>query len=582
MKTKFPAALCAAAFAFVPLTRAADAAPPDAVFFGGKIVTVDGAFRLADAMAIRGERIVALGAKDEVLRLAQPGRTQLHDLRGKVVLPGLIDSHVHPFAAWVEHDHPIPTMESVHDILDYFAARAKVVPPGRWLRLTQVFITRLREQRYPTRAELDRVAPEHPVFFGTGPDAVLNTLALRRSGIDRDFKVTDGGPGKMETDASGEPTGLLRNLTRFVKVETTERTPTGAEFRAAVKTLFADYQRNGLTAVGDRLSNDQLLALYQDLLAHDELGVRVAASYGLPTVGPMAGIFEVIDRVAQHPLRRESPRLRLIGTKILLDGGMLTGSAYLKQPWGVSRIYGIDDPAYRGVLNLPPDRLYAMVERVAQHGLQFTAHVQGDAAIDTLAAAYARLDRVQPVRPLRHSFTHASFMTPEAIREIARLGAVADLQPIWLYSDARTLVTQFGYDRLRHFIPLKSLFEAGAIVGGGTEHMQKIGAHRAINAYNPFLGMWVALTRRAKWYEGQLHPEEALTRRQALEFYTRNNAYLLFWEKEIGSLEAGKRADFIVVDRDPLECPIDDLKDTRVLETWMDGKRVFALDPASR
>jgi predicted amidohydrolase YtcJ len=136
-------------------------------------------------------------------------------------------------------------------------------------------------------------------------------------------------------------------------------------------------------------------------------------------------------------------------------------------------------------------------------------------------------------------------------------------------------VNQFGYDRLRYFQPLKTIFATGGMSGGGSDHMLKIGDLRAINPYNPFLAMWTTITRRAKWYEGQLHPEEALTRRQAIEFYTRNNAHLIFWEKEIGSIELGKRADFIVVDRDVLTCPEDDFKETRVLQTWVEGRKVF-------
>jgi predicted amidohydrolase YtcJ len=170
--------------------------------------------------------------------------------------------------------------------------------------------------------------------------------------------------------------------------------------------------------------------------------------------------------------------------------------------------------------------------------------------------------------------THSNFMTREGVREAARLGVVLDIQPIWLYLDTRTLVGQFGYDRLRYFQPLRSIFEAGGVAGGGSDHMLKIGDLRAINPYNPFLAMWTTITRRARWHEGQLHPEEALTRRQAIEFYTRHNAHLLRWEAEIGSLEPGKRADFIMVDRDLLECPEDDLRATRVLETWVDGRRV--------
>ena len=157
-----------------------------------------------------------------------------------------------------------------------------------------------------------------------------------------------------------------------------------------------------------------------------------------------------------------------------------------------------------------------------------------------LLDAYEEVNKETPVAPTRPCITHSNFMSREAIEQAARLGVVVDIQPAWLYLDTRTLAAQFGYDRLRYFQPLHSLFEAGVIAGGGSDHMQKIGSLRSINPYNPFLGMWVAITRRAKGYEGQLHPEEALTREQAIRFYTINNAHLLFLEDRIGSLEAGQ------------------------------------------
>jgi predicted amidohydrolase YtcJ len=165
-------------------------------------------------------------------------------------------------------------------------------------------------------------------------------------------------------------------------------------------------------------------------------------------------------------------------------------------------------------------------------------------------------------------------MSREAIEQMARLGVVADIQPAWLYLDARTLSAQFGNERLRYFQPLKSIFEQKVIAGGGSDHMQKIGSLRSINPYNPFLGMWVTITRQARWFEGQLHPEEALSREQAIRFYTMNNAYIVFLDDQIGSLEAGKLADLIVLDRDLLTCPIDDIRDTKVLTTYLSGKKV--------
>jgi len=169
-------------------------------------------------------------------------------------------------------------------------------------------------------------------------------------------------------------------------------------------------------------------------------------------------------------------------------------------------------------------------------------------------------------------------MSREAVSKLPQLGVVVDIQPAWLYLDTRTLVKQFGYDRLRYFQPLKSIFEAGGIAGGGSDHMQKIGSLRSINPYNPFLGMWVTITRQARWYEGKLHPEEALTREQAIRFYTTNNAYLQFKEKEIGSIEPGKFADLVVLDTDLLTCPVDDIRNTQALRTYLNGKLVFSRD----
>ncbi len=205
-------------------SRAEAAADADLILHNGKIVTADKKFSIHQALAVGGGRILRVGSNAEVLKTKGP-HTQVLDLAGKSVLPGLIDSHVHPTAAcMVEFDHPIPVMETIADVLAYIKGRAKVLAKGEWIQVRQVFITRLREQRYPTRQELDETAPDNPVVFSTGPDASLNTLALKLSGIDKDFKVTDGGPGYAEKDAkTGEPTGILRSCTRYVKSQ-----PSGA------------------------------------------------------------------------------------------------------------------------------------------------------------------------------------------------------------------------------------------------------------------------------------------------------------------------------------------------------------------
>jgi len=550
------------------------AEPADLIVHNGKIFTAarDGAS--AEGLATREGRLLKVGSNAEVLALRGP-QTRVVDLAGKLVLPGLIDSHVHATgASLTEFDHPIPPMESIADVLAYVRARAAAVGPDQWIVLRQVFITRLREQRYPTKAELDEAAPLNPVVFATGPDASVNSLALKLSGIDKDFQPPAG--GKIERDpATGEPTGILRNATSSLKTKTVERRPTAAERDARLKQLLADYNSVGITGIVDRNCSADDLAQYARLQASGDLSTRVAVSYGVSNKLSVAEMQKQIREIAAHPLRQPSSQLRIIGIKTFLDGGMLTGSAYMNEPWGLSKIYSIDDPSYRGMLYIPSETLVPMVRATVEAGLQFTAHSVGDGAVQALLDAYEEVDKATPVAATRPCLTHSNFMSAESISRAARLGVVIDIQPAWLWLDTRTLVAQFGYDRMRYFQPLRTIFESKVIVGGGSDHMQRIGALRAVNPYDPFLGMWVAITRQANDFDRPLHPEQALTREQAIRFYTANNSHLMFLEDQTGTLQTGKLADFIILDKDLLSCGENEIRDARPLQTYLSGKLVY-------
>jgi predicted amidohydrolase YtcJ len=216
-----------------------------------------------------------------------------------------------------------------------------------------------------------------------------------------------------------------------------------------------------------------------------------------------------------------------------------------------------------------------MVRKVAAGGLQFTAHSVGDGAVAMLLGVYEELAKELPIAETRPCLTHSNFMAPESIAKAAALGVVADIQPVWFYLDGRTLLRQFGDARMSRFQPLHRLVATGVKFGGGSDHMQKIGSLRSINPYNPWLGMATAVTRRTRGMDEPLHPEEALSRDESIRMYTSWNAHVLKMEKDAGSLERGKLADLIVIDRDILSCPPEEIRETRVLSTWVGGREVW-------
>lgn len=553
------------------------------VYHNGKVFTADAPGSIADSFAVEDGKFLAVGKLESVWAAAKKQSTlsgkplSRVDLQGRTVLPGLSDSHVHAVdASLFEWNHTIPEMKNLDDVFRYIQSRTAVVPRGEWIMLSQIFVTRLEEQRFPTREELDRVAPNHPVFFRTGPDGALNSLGLKRSEIGEDFAITDGQPGYLERDPqTGKLNGILRSCTRLVQMENSqEKVGRDAKLDSLSK-LLADYNQVGITSVCDRNVSREGLDLYNELHQSSRLTCRVFMSFAINAQDSLAKIQEDIRFASEHPLHRHNPNLWLRGTKIFLDGGMLTGSAFMKEPWGVSSIYGINDPNYRGLLYVQPDKLYAIAKESLSHELQMTAHSVGDGAIEALLDAYEQVDRDTPVRAMRPCITHCNFLTENAIARMKKLGVVADLQPAWLWLDGRTLHRQFGEQRLKWFQPYKSLFHEGVIVGGGSDHMQKVGSFRSVNPYNPFLGMWITLSRTPRGMNNALHPSERISREEAIRFYTINNAHLTFEEKEKGSIEPTKYADWIILDRDILECPLEDIAQTQVLNTYLAGNCIY-------
>ncbi|MCB1123912.1 MAG: amidohydrolase family protein, partial [Verrucomicrobiae bacterium] len=377
----------------------------DTIVFNGAVVTVDSGDRIVEAMAIQGDRILKVGSDEEIMALKGP-ETEIIDLKGKAVLPGLIDSHTHPTgASMFEFDHEVPEMLTIQDVLSYIRGRAAVVPEGEWIVLQQVFITRLKEQRYPTRSELDQVAPNHPVIFRTGPDASMNSLALAHFNIDANYNEPSGTKIERE-EATNKPTGIVRGWSAIIKLPPTGKTPTHQDRYDRLLMLFKDYNSVGITSIADRNCPNESMDLYQEMFDNQELPLRLSMSRQVGYVQSAESIKSQVEEISREPLfTNGTPMLKTVGIKMFMDGGMLTGSAYMREPWGVSEIYGIDDPEYRGLRFIPEEKLITAVRTCVENGLQFTAHCVGDGAVYTLIDAYEEVGQNLDIKPTRPNIT---------------------------------------------------------------------------------------------------------------------------------------------------------------------------------
>lgn len=546
----------------------------DTVYHSGKVLTVDSAFSVAAAVAVKDGRILAVGADREVLALAGPS-TEKVDLGGRTVLPGLIEAHAHPvMASTSELEDEIPDARSLGELLDWISRKAAALPDGEWIIHPKMFFTRLAELRAPTLAELDSVAPDNPVFLDGSFGGSINSAAMRASGITGSTRHE----GLLRDKETGRLNGLLR-FTAFALVKTPpEREYSRDELDHALADMLDRYIRVGFTSVTDGGLNHDQTDIYDRVRAKGRLNIRVYNNiyFNFPVRGRSPEEIRA-DAVSLGPSTGDGDEWITTGRlKVYLDGGILTGTAYLREPWGnrAGEIFGISDPAYRGILNLNADEFASLARAGAETGWSMTAHATGGGTVDVMLEAYEQVNRSIDITDQRFSIIHGNFFDPAAIERCRALGVVADAQPAWFFKDADAMRTILGENRIRDFHPYRSLIEAGVTVSAGSDHMVKFDDRSSINPFSPWLGMWVMVTRRTD-HGSVINPEEAIGREDALRCYTINNAFATFSEDDKGSIEPGKLADFIVIDRDFLACPEDEIKDIRVLRTVVGGRTVL-------
>jgi len=553
---------------------AAQQRSPDVIYHNGKIVTVDRAFSIAQAAAVAGDRIAAVGPDGDVLALA--GRdTEMVDLGGRMMVPGLIEGHAHPERASLsESDGPLPNPRTVGECLDWLRREAARRPDGEWIVHPKLFPTRLRELRSPTLAELDAASPTNPVFLNASYGGAINSAAMRACGITEETRHE----GLLRDPATGALNGRLINTAFGLLKIPAGATHTEAERIDALEGMFRRYNRVGFTGLTSGGLSPGALDIYHAMRAGGRLTIRVAANIFVRFPFRDRSADEIAGSIAAYGMKTGDGDewLRIAALKTTVDGGILTGTAYLREPWGerAAEVFGITEPGYRGNVRMTAGDFARFVRAAASAGWKTTAHCTGGGGVDLMLDGYEAVHRERDIRPRRCSIIQGNFCTLKACRRAAGLGVIADMQPAWFYKDADAMLDILGGERIRTFHPYRTMIGAGVVVGAGSDHMVILDDRESINPYNPWLAMWSMVTRKTE-RGAVIVPDEALTREQALRCYTINNAFSTFEESLKGSIEPGKLADMVVLDRDFLDCPADGIRDVRVEMTVVGGKVVY-------
>lgn len=528
------------------------------IYHNGRIVTVDAGFTIAQAVAIRDGRFQAVGSNDAILAQAGPD-TRIVDLGGRTAIPGLFDSHLHLYMTAMEAPRvPLIDCRSIADVQAAIAERAASTPRGDWIIARMGWHeSLLRENRMPTRDELDAAAPDHPVFVPRGGHVgSANSAALALAGISEGTQDPPG--GLIVREKGGQrPTGLLLEKAAYMLRAVLPPPPPVETEKALLRDAMALLNGYGIVATMDPGLNPHQIGVYESLRDDGAMTVRTDLMY-------RANTLEDTRIGVGYAGFRNDDMLRFVGVKFMLDGGVEGALHY--DPYQI--VPGEqNDPEYRGLSLLPAGGEAEFVEclkLVARAGLQAQTHGVGDACIDTIVRSYLAAAEEVPIRDLRWVVMHLHNPT-EAVFARIREGHIlvtAQDQSVLLGANK---VKWWGRPRAEWSTPIRRMIDEGLLVGGGTD--------APILPIDPFVCMWWMVTRQT--LQGDcLGPDQAITAREALELYTVNNARIMGVETERGTIEPGKRADMAVLSQDILTVEPDAIRSTRALLTVLNGEVV--------
>jgi predicted amidohydrolase YtcJ len=553
-------------------TSFAETKEADSVYFNGKIYTVDEDFSIAEAIVIKDGKFVFVGDNEKAIEYIGK-KTEVTDLRGATVLPGLIDSHLHYpgvgalmqqiDAFWLPKD----------EILNLVADAAKRAQPGEWI------IGRGWNQAvwdpaiFPSKADLDAVAPNNPVVLTRvcGHATWVNSLAMEIGGIDADGVTPNPVGGeiirKTEQDkAQGYYPGIEVGEAIGVFTDTasgliTQHRPSATENQLVDQLRLAqDHLLSlGLTSVRDAGSDMDTFKRLCDLYGNDELSIRI---YMMASSDSAEEFYKMPERERTGLF---GDRLNVRSIKLMADGSLGARSAWMLESYS-DREGHIGDPRYTD------EEFYNLVKPAAMAGFQVNTHAIGDAANRQVLDGYEKVIKELGLKDHRFAIEHSQIVALEDIARFAELGVLPSMQFVHATSDLNMAEDRVGPERIKGAYAWRKFIDSGSIIPNGTD--------AAVELANPFHGLFAGVARmsRDNFPKGGWYAEECLTKEEVLRAYTIWGAYAQFEEDSIGSIETGKYADFVVIDRDYMTCPVNELKDIQALKTVIAGEVVYERD----
>jgi predicted amidohydrolase YtcJ len=531
----------------------------DLIFEGGSVITMEdpvGA-RLLD-IAVTGGCIQELASHNGLNHL-KGSKTKVIKVQGKTLMPGLIDSHNHmiSFGQNLMNVDVRPTeVDCIGDVISRLKEEASKKPVGQWVKAWGYDDTRMKEGRYPTLEELDTACSDHPVSIlrTCGHVMIVNSLALNLADISYNTPEPEG--GEIVRDQHGAPTGELRELAAMNLVNRLIPYPSPDDCAQALALASEKYVSEGITMVTEAgagwTGNPYEAAGFQCAWQSGQLKLRV-------TVGLMDTTYKLLADQGGMGIFTGfgNDYLKIGAVKFVADGGIGARTAALSVPY--------EDSGSSGVMCEDPKSLLERMEKFHNAGWQIFVHAIGDRTLDMVINAYEAILSRYP-RPQRHRIEHAAVSNPSLIKRIAKLGLCVVVQPAFLYFLGDSFIQNLGVQRMKNTLAFRSMLDEGIKVVGSSD--------RPVTEGNPWIAIWAAVKRTT--ISGQeISPNEALTTIEALKLYTVNSAFVNFDEDRLGTLSPGKYADIILLGKNPLAIDQEELKDIKVLRTFIGGKEVY-------